>query len=55
MKSPVANHAGNVNLKGKKYKLMSCKCCLCIDFRDKLLNKEHMKEMNGFRRQIIQD
>ena len=37
--------AGNVNMKGKKYKLMRCKCCVCVDFREKDLNKEHKKEM----------
>jgi hypothetical protein len=44
-KSPVANHAGNVNMKGKKYKLMRCRCCVCMDFRDRELKKEHQKEM----------
>ena len=44
-KSPVANHAGNVNMKGKKYKLMRCRCCVCMDFRDRELKKEHTKEM----------
>jgi hypothetical protein len=37
--------AGNVNMKGKKYKLRHCGCCWCIDFRDRELKKEHQKEM----------
>ena len=44
-KSPVANHAGNVNMKGKKYKLLRCNCCVCMDFRYRELEKEHKKEM----------
>ena len=46
-RSPVAHGAGNVNMKGKKYKLMRCKCCWCLDLRDKELKKEHDKEMNN--------
>jgi phosphoribosylformylglycinamidine (FGAM) synthase-like amidotransferase family enzyme len=49
-KSPVAHGAGNVNMKGKKYKLMRCRCCVCIDFRDRELKKEHRKEINAFRK-----
>jgi hypothetical protein len=45
-KSPVANHAGNVNMKGKKYKLMRCRCCVCMDFRDRELEKVHKKEIS---------
>ena len=40
-------HAGDVNMKGKKYKLMRCRCCVCIDFRDKFLKKEHDKEIKA--------
>jgi hypothetical protein len=38
--------AGNVNMKGKKYKLRFCGCCECIDFRDRELYKEHKKEIS---------
>ena len=38
--------AGNANLKGKKYKLLSCKCCVIQDFRDRDRNKQAKKEMN---------
>lgn len=27
--------AANVNMRGKKSKLMRCGCCECIDFREK--------------------
>ncbi len=51
-KSPVANHAGNVNMKGKKYKLMHCRCCVCMDFRDRELKKEHTKEMKEAKNEL---
>ena len=38
--------AGNANLKGKKYKLLSCKCCVIQDFRDRNRNKQAKKEIN---------
>jgi len=47
-KSPVAYGAGNVNMKGKKYKLMRCGCCWCLNLRDKVLKKEHEKEMKNW-------
>ena len=34
-------------MKGKKYKLMYCGCCTCVDLRDKFLKKEHMKEVSA--------
>lgn len=40
-------HAGQVNMRGKKYKLMRCRCCECIDFRDKFLKIEHDKEIKA--------
>ena len=46
VKSIYGNHAGNVNMKGKKYKLMRCRCCVCLDFRDRELYKEHKKEIS---------
>ena len=49
-KSPVVRGAGNMNMKGKKYKLMSCRCCVCIDFRDRELEKEHKREIDDFRK-----
>jgi hypothetical protein len=35
--------AGQVNLKGKKYKLMGCGCCYMFDFRDGIRKKHDMK------------
>lgn len=47
-KSPVAHGAGNVNMKGKKFRVMLCRCCFCIDHREDELRKEHLKEMNSY-------
>ena len=47
-KSPVPRGAGNVKMKGKKFKIMGCGCCYCIDFRDNELKKEHKKEMKNW-------
>ena len=48
--------AGNVNMKGKKEKLMRCRCCVCLDFRDRELYKEHKKEMRDeLRRSSLQE
>lgn len=40
-------HAGQINMRGKKYKLLRCRCCECIDFRDKFRDKEHAKEIKA--------
>lgn len=42
-RSNVAYGAGRINMKGKKTKVLGCKCCICIDFRDKELKKYHAK------------
>ena len=44
-KSPRHIKAGNVDLKGKKSHVMNCGCCVCIDLRDKNLNKVLEKEI----------
>lgn len=44
-KAPFHASAANVNMKGKKEKLMSCWCCVCIYFREHELKKQHEKEM----------
>lgn len=43
-----SNHAGagQVNMKGKREKVMSCNCCFCLDKRDEMLSAIHRKEMN---------
>ena len=38
-------HAGNFNLRGKKYKLLYCRCCSVQNFKDKLNKKQAMKEI----------
>jgi hypothetical protein len=42
-----ANHpaAANINMRGKKTKLMSCWCCICIDMREEIQYSIHKKEM----------
>lgn len=47
-KSPVAHGAGNVNMKGKKERMMRCRCCWCYDFREDELKKVHMKEIRNW-------
>lgn len=49
-RSPVPRGAGNINMKGKKERLLSCRCCVCVDLRDKELRKEHMKEIQEWSR-----
>lgn len=44
-KGPVHAAAANINMKGKKHRVDRCRCCECIDFRDKIRYKEHMKEI----------
>lgn len=46
MKS-IGNHAkaGNANLRGRKYKLLNCKCCAVRDLRCKEETKQAKKEM----------
>lgn len=39
-------HAGDVNMKGRKTKTLRCRCCDCVDFREDVLLKEHKKEMD---------
>jgi hypothetical protein len=41
--------AGNVNLKGKKYKLLSCKCCVIQNLRGKERTKEAKKEIGEYK------
>lgn len=30
---------GNIKMRGKKFKLLKCGCCVCEDFRDKVKKK----------------
>jgi len=36
---------GSIHMRGKKTKLMPCKCCECIDMRDKITYNRHMREI----------
>lgn len=40
--------AANINMKGKKTKPDHCWCCVCIDFREDLREKEHRKEIRNY-------
>lgn len=44
----MAHNAGNINMRGKKYKLLNCKCCACEDLREKELIKEHKKQIKNY-------
>lgn len=36
---------GNINLKGKKYRLLSCGCCEAYDMREDVRRREDEKEI----------
>ena len=46
MKS-TARNVGNVNLKGKKTRLLRCGCCEAVNVKEDELRKEHKKEMRN--------
>lgn len=43
MKSPSVNR--QCNLKGKKFSLMTCRCCYMFNFKDKIRNIEDTKRI----------
>jgi hypothetical protein len=43
---PLHAAAANVNMRGKKERMMNCGCCVCLDMRDKITQDIHKKEMN---------
>lgn len=45
----IGNVAGQIDLKGKKYKLLSCKCCVLQNLKDKEHSKEAKKEMREYK------
>jgi hypothetical protein len=47
-RSPRHIHAGDVNLRGKKHKTMSCGCCECIDYREQERVRELEKEIKDY-------
>lgn len=44
MKS-VPTHIGNIKLRGKKSRLLSCGCCVAQNFKDKEREKEAAQEI----------
>lgn len=36
---------GNVHMKGKLSKRMSCGCCTCLDLRQRMINKIHKQDI----------
>lgn len=46
MKSTVVN-VGNVNLKGRKTKMLRCGCCVAVDLREKERIKEAKAEIDN--------
>jgi hypothetical protein len=45
----IGNVAGQIDLKGKKYKLLSCKCCVLQNFKVRERNREAKKEMREYK------
>ena len=38
----------NINMKGKKYKLLSCGCCDAVNLKHKCLDEIHEKEIEYY-------
>ncbi len=45
--------AGNAKLRGKRWKLLSCRCCVVRDFRLGERIKQSKKEVEDFRKEKI--
>jgi hypothetical protein len=43
---------GSFNLKGKLTHGMTCLCCVMVNFKQKILKKEHKKEVNFYKREV---
>lgn len=51
----VIGAAANINMRGKKMKADYCWCCVCIDMREDIQKKIHLKEMrNAFVAQSVE-
>jgi hypothetical protein len=37
---------GNINMRGKRQQLLSCRCCECIDLRGKFLAIAHARDVS---------
>jgi hypothetical protein len=42
-------HCGNINLRGKRTKMLACMCCDATDFRSKLRRSADIKEMRRYK------
>lgn len=38
----------NLNLKGKKFVMLSCRCCVCVNRKDEYFNKLAEKEIREY-------
>ena len=47
--SPLHPAAANINMHGKKSGVDKCWCCECIDMREEIVYRIHMKEMRDDR------
>jgi hypothetical protein len=47
-KGPFHAAAANINMRGKKNKVDRCRCCVCIDMREEIMYRIHMKEMRDY-------
>ena len=41
--------AANINMRGKKSRVDHCWCCICVDMREEIVYRIHMKEMRDER------
>jgi hypothetical protein len=45
---PIHAAAANINMRGKKSRVDSCWCCVCIDMREDIQDEEHRKEIKKY-------
>ena len=48
-RGPIHAAAANINMRGKKSRVDRCWCCVCVDFREKILYSIHKKQMKDDR------
>lgn len=44
-KNPIHAAAANINMRGKKSRVDHCRCCVCVDMREKIMYRIHKKQM----------
>ena len=47
---PIRNFAGQAKLRGKKEKLLSCGCCVVVNFKDLVEEARCNKEIEQFKK-----